>query len=171
MAENNVARRRRHVIALALVVAFFAGAWASEAIAKKITAGVSVNVRYNSKGKKVDLSTAPAYKDAVHTFMDKKYADALVKFQTLDSTGFCCDTVHYYIAQCYQYTNQVHEAMLHYEWVDTYSKDARLKYYADGAYQQLAYYNGHRTYAGQGNNFDRNTFQSAMRSSGSFRSG
>ncbi|HEY9716087.1 MAG TPA: hypothetical protein V6C69_01355 [Trichormus sp.] len=171
MTENRATHNRRYVIAFALLVAFVAGLWTSEAIAKKICVGVSVTVRYNSHGKKVDLAHAPEYKDAVHTFMDKKYADALVKFQSLDKNGYCCDMVHYYIAQCYQYTNQVRPAMLHYEWVDTYSKDPRLKYYADGAYQQLAYYNEHRTYAGQGNNFNRAVFQSAMRSSGTFSRG
>jgi hypothetical protein len=171
MTENTATHNRHSVIAFALIVALVAGLWASEAIAKKITAGVSVTVRYNSHGKKVNLANAPEYKDAVHTFMDQKYSVALEKFQALDKNGYCCDMVHYYIAQCYQYMNQVQPAMLHYEWVDTYSKDPRLKYYADGAYQQLAYYNGHRTYSGQGNNFDRQVFQSAMRSSGSFGRG
>jgi len=170
MTENKVTRSRRSVVALALIFAFVAGTWMSEAIAKKLSAGVSVNVRYNSKGKKVNLASAPAYRQAVHTFMDQKYSKALEQFQALDKNGFCCDMVHYYIAQCYQYTNQVNPAMLHYECVSTYSKDPRLVYYADGAYRQLEYYNGHRTYAGQGNNFDRNMFQSAMRSSGTFSS-
>jgi len=165
MTENTVTKGWRYLLAIALMITVFAGLLPTVA-AKTISSGVSVNVRVNSKGKKVNLGSSPAYKEAVATFMNKKYADALGKFQTLDKNGFCCDMVHYYIAQCYQYTNQVNPAMSNYEWVSVYSKDPRLIYYANGAYEQLAYYNGHRTYSGQGNNFDRNTFRSRMRASG-----
>jgi hypothetical protein len=65
----------------------------------------------------------------------------------------CCDMVHYYIAQCYQHLNQIAAAQMHYEWVMTYSQDERLKYYAQAADAQLGYYNQHRTYGGNGNNF------------------
>jgi hypothetical protein len=97
----------------------------------------------------------PAYYEAVGKFNAGKYKEALTGFQQLDESGFCCDKVHYYIAQSYQGMNQTTPAAMNYEWVTMYSKDPTLNYYSQVALNQLAYYKGHRTYGGQGNNFAR----------------
>lgn len=102
--------------------------------------------------KKTAKPLPPAYYEAVKAFNGGKYKDALGQFQHLDEFGFCCDKVHYYIAQSYQGMNQTAPAALNYEWVCMYSKDPTLTYYSQMALNNLSYYRGHRTYAGQGNN-------------------
>lgn len=139
------------LLACALVVP------AHPVVAKQLKASVAVT-SLKKGGKhptKAQLMSNPTYKEAIGYFQKKNYADALKDFQILDSTGFCSDTVHYYIAQCYQNTNQTVAAEQHYGWVLERSKDATLRRYAEYANQCLAYYSGHRTYSGQGNNFDR----------------
>ncbi|HEY9676933.1 MAG TPA: hypothetical protein V6C76_02940 [Drouetiella sp.] len=126
--------------------------------AKLIKAGASVSKF--KKGPPPDrkkVMATPLFKEAYGYFSKKNYARAMDCFQTLDATGYCCDTVHYYIAQCYQNTNQTVAASMHYSWVMEKSKDPTLRRYADYANQCLAYYSGHRTYSGQGNNFARNS--------------
>lgn len=125
--------------------------------AKQLKAGVAVSSvgKNGKKPTKAQLMANPTFKEAIGYFQKKNYADALKDFQILDSSGFCSDTVHYYIAQCYQNTNQTVAAEQHYGWVLERSKDATLRRYAEYANQCLAYYSGHRTYSGQGNNFDR----------------
>ncbi|CAN5545223.1 hypothetical protein BH10CYA1_BH10CYA1_19140 [soil metagenome] len=125
--------------------------------AKQYKAGVAVStVKKGGKGAtKAQLNSNPTYKEAVGYFQKKNYADAMKDFQTLDSTGYCCDMIHYYIAQCYQNTNQTVAAGQHYDWVLEKSKNPTLRRYAEYANQCIAYYSGHRTYGGQGNNFDR----------------
>ncbi len=140
---------------LVLLVIFFVPL--CDAGAKQIKAGVSVTT-INKKGSKPTramLNANPMYKEAVGFFQKKNYAGALTCFQSLDSNGFCCDMVHYYIGQCYQNTNQTVAAQQHYDWVVSRTKDPTLRSYADYANQTIAYYSNHRTYGGQGNNFDR----------------
>jgi hypothetical protein len=141
------------VLVLATTIAVPVGC----AYAKQLKAGVSVSSvkKGGKRPTKAQLMANPTYKDAIGAFQKKDYADALKNFQVLDSTGFCSDTVHYYIAQCYQNTNQTVAAEQHYNWVLERSKDVTLRRYAEYANQCLAYYSGHRTYGGQGNNFDR----------------
>jgi hypothetical protein len=142
-----------------LLIAFVAIFWASSSVSfsKTLKGGVSVsaNIRTNKHGKKVDLTKAPGYRVAVTDYYKGRYGPAAQEFETLDRNGFCCDMVHYYIALCYQGCGQLTLAAEHFEWVTAYSKDPKLRTYADTAYQQLAYYGGHRTYGGQGNNFDK----------------
>jgi hypothetical protein len=125
--------------------------------AKQLKAGVAVSTvkKGGKRATKAQLNANPTFKEAIGFFQKKNYADALKDFQVLDSTGFCSDTVHYYIAQCYQNTNQTVAAGQHYNWVLEKSQDPNLRRYAEYANQCLAYYSGHRTYGGQGNNFDR----------------
>jgi len=99
----------------------------------------------------------PEYSEAVKDLNAGKYRDALDKFQHLDGSGYCCDKVHYYIAQTYQGMNQTVPAEMNYEWVYYYRKNPTLRSYAQSAIQTLSYYQGHRTYRGQGNNFSRIT--------------
>ncbi|PWU02718.1 MAG: hypothetical protein C5B53_01355 [Candidatus Melainabacteria bacterium] len=120
------------------------------------------------KGQTKAKPLPPAFGEAVGKFNAGKYKEALAGFQHLDESGFCCDKVHYYIAQSYQGMNQTAPAALNYQWVCMYSKDPTLNYYSQVALNQLAYYQGHRTYGGQGNNFSRvrpNTFVGTSSSS------
>ncbi|MBI2810144.1 MAG: hypothetical protein HYX67_04860 [Candidatus Melainabacteria bacterium] len=124
--------------------------------AKQYKAGVAVStVKKGGKVTQAQLNANPTYKEAVGYFQKKNYAAAMKDFQVLDSTGYCSDMVHYYIAQCYQNTNQTVAAGQHYDWVLGKSKNPTLRRYAEYANQCIAYYSGHRTYGGQGNNFDR----------------
>jgi hypothetical protein len=123
--------------------------------AKSLKGSVTMATLKKGKPTRQQLYANPTYKDAVNYFGIKNYSAALQSFQTLDSTGYCCDLVHYYIGQCYQNTNQTVAASQHYNWVVERSTDERLRTYADYANQTMAYYNAHRTYAGQGNNFNR----------------
>ncbi|MBI4532750.1 MAG: hypothetical protein HY711_02290 [Candidatus Melainabacteria bacterium] len=95
---------------------------------------------------------------ALRDYAAGKYASAAAMLEDLDKKGLCNDNVHYYLGLCYQSLNQVARAQMHYQWVYTYSKDARLKYQAQVGWQQLSKYQAHRTYEGQGNNFDRPRF-------------
>jgi hypothetical protein len=123
---------------------------------KSLKGSLAITTHKKAKPTREQLLTNPTFKQAVNYFQIKNYAEALQGFQGLDSTGYCCDLVHYYIAQCYQNTNQTVAASQHYNWVVERSTDTRLRSYADYANQTMAYYNAHRTYAGQGNNFARN---------------
>lgn len=127
----------------------------THAAKKTLSLGVSVNVRTNKRGGKVDLSKAPGYRAAITDFNQGRYGPAARQLETLDSHGYCCDMVHYYIAQSYHHLNQLALASMHYSWVSSYSKDSTLRVYAQSANSGLAYYGSHRTYAGQGNNFER----------------
>lgn len=146
----------RTLIILSLVLLTLVGASTPSFAGKKLTAGISANyVRTNKKGQKVDLAQAPGYKDAVMNFTNKRYGPAAEAFEKMDRSGFCCDLVHYYIAQCYDNLNQLQRAQMHYQWVASYTKDPTLRVYSNYGAQKLAYYGANRQYSGQGNNFDR----------------
>jgi hypothetical protein len=121
--------------------------------AKTIKASVAVSVKNPHNTTKKQLLCNATYKSGLVFFNKKDYAAALGCFQLLDGDGFCCDTIHYYIGQCYQNTNQTVAAQQHYDWVVQRSKDPTLRSYADYANRTIAYYSSHRTYAGQGNVF------------------
>jgi hypothetical protein len=144
------------LLALALMVIGLVGPTVQS---KSLSGSVSMTAAGKPvrKGKptRQQLAANPNYKEAIKFFNDKNYAASLALFYKLDSTGYCCDLVHYYIGQCYQYTNQTIAASQHYNWVLEKSNDERLKSYADYANQTMAYYDAHRTYSGQGNNFSR----------------
>jgi len=144
---------------LFLALALIASGLLAPVLSKSLKGSVSMStaVKPVKKGKvtRQQLAANPTYKDALKFFQDKNYAAALSYFQKLDSTGYCCDLVHYYIGQCYQNTNQTIAASQHYNWVIARSSDSTLRTYADYANQTMSYYNAHRTYSGQGNNFSR----------------
>jgi hypothetical protein len=145
---GHMAKIAAMIIALVFSISLSAG---SAYAAKKLVAGISATFRTNKVGQMVDLSKAPSYKTAVADFMDRKYGPALAEFENLDQTGFCCDMVHYYMAQCYDNMNQIEPAEMHYQWVVAYSHDPTLQRYSTYGYQKLAYYSTHRSYGGQGN--------------------
>src|SRR5271163_2953990 len=118
----------------------------SESVGKMLTGGVSLTVIKEQKRQtaRQKLPSNPNFQEALKKFQGKNYADALKLFYVLDSSGFCCDLVHYYMGQCYQNTNQTLAAEQHYNWVLAYSKDPTLVSYADYANKTLAYYSAHR---------------------------
>jgi len=120
-----------------------------------IKGATSMTVRYNKEGHKVNLANTPLYRQALTEFGKGQYGPSELHFEQLDKTGYCCDIVHYYIAQCNDNLNQTEAAEMNYQWVSAYSKDQTLVRYSIYGYEKLEYYNDHRDYAGQGNNFDR----------------
>lgn len=114
----------------------------------------SVNVK-SSKTKtdssiQTKLKSTELWKSGVKLLADKNWSGAAERFEFMDAHGGCCDETHYYLAQCYQGQNQTVLAQMHYQWVASNSKNARLRQYAGIANEQLAYYQAHRTYSGQG---------------------
>ncbi len=99
--------------------------------------------------------TKPTVASAVKAFNERRFGEALSQFDKLDHSGYCCDTVHYYLARCYQQLSQVAAAQQNYELVMTNSRNPTLRAYSQMAYDQLTHYSQHRTYEGNGNNFSR----------------
>jgi hypothetical protein len=87
---------------------------------------------------------------ALQKYNLKKYKESAQGLEDVDSHGGCCDRVHYFLALNYLNLNQTVLAQMHYQWVMSNSKNARLRQYADYGNEQLAYYQSHRTYGGQG---------------------
>ena len=87
---------------------------------------------------------------ALQAYARGKYKDSAQSFEYIDSHGGCCDKVHYFLGLDYQNLNQTVLAQMHYQWVMSNSKNLRLRQYADVANEQLAYYQAHRSYSGQG---------------------
>jgi hypothetical protein len=97
----------------------------------------------------------PTLKTARAAFDRREFGVALKQFDKLHSHGMCNDTVHYYMARCYQQNSQVTAALQNYRAVLEKTHDPTLRYYAAVGYQQLAKYSHHRTYQGNGNNFQQ----------------
>ncbi len=92
----------------------------------------------------------PQLVKAVQAYAEHKYKESATSLEYIDAHGGCCDKVHYFLGLDYQNLNQTVLAQLHYQWVSSRSKDARLRQYADSANETLAYYQAHRSYSGQG---------------------
>jgi len=92
---------------------------------------------------------------AVDDYKAGKYGEALGHFYELNKKNGKDTLTHYYMGLCYQCLNQVARAQMEYSWVYYYGKDNTLRYNAQTALTTLAKYQSHRTYEGQGNNFDR----------------
>lgn len=156
MINSQVCGMNRKLLFLAALAILFLPISVAHAKTIKIKGSVAVT-KLNKKAAPVtraQLANNPVYKEGLQLFQQKNYAGAMKCFYQLDSTGYCCDMVHYYIGQCYQNTNQTVAAQQHYDWVSSRSKDPTLRSYASYANQTIAYYSSHRTYSGQGNNFD-----------------
>lgn len=97
----------------------------------------------------------PILQQAIKDYNSKSYKDALEKLQTLPRTGQGSDKAHYYMALCYQATNQIGAATTEYNTVYRNSKDSTLRYNSAVALQGLQKWGQHRAYAGNGNNFAR----------------
>lgn len=80
------------------------------------------------------------YQQALADFQAKKYSSALTGFQKVASSNRADVLSHYYMALCYQNTNQMGLAAREYQWVATYSKDPALKTKAGAGAAQLSRY-------------------------------
>jgi hypothetical protein len=115
------------------------------------TSSASVKPANKSKGKSAKApQNSPQLVQAVQSYSQGKYKDSAERFEFIDSHGGCCDKVHYFLGLDYQNMNQTVLAQMHYQWVVSNSKNPRLRQYADAASEQLAYYQAHRSYSGQG---------------------
>jgi tetratricopeptide (TPR) repeat protein len=141
-------------LALLLVLSALLSLPAISVDAKAAKSGASKKTSA-AQAKRAKLLSQATYKEGLSLYQKRNYSGALKCFFKLDGSGFCCDLVHYYIGQCYQHTNQTAAAQQHYDWVVARSQDPTLRSYADYANQTMAYYNQHRTFAGQGNYFDK----------------
>lgn len=87
-------------------------------------------------------SADPVYAQAMSDFQARKYSAALAGFQKVASANRADIPSHYYMALCYQSTNQLALASREYQWVATYSKDPSLKSKAQAGAAQLSRYAG-----------------------------
>jgi uncharacterized membrane protein YgcG len=108
----------------------------------------------------------PTLATARSAFDRREFLVALKQFDKLHSQGMCNDTVHYYMARCYQQNSQVAAALQNYEAVIAKTHDTTLRYYAEVGHAQLARYSHHRTYQGNGNNFQHSRPGPASRGGG-----
>ncbi len=97
----------------------------------------------------------PALTQAVQDYNSKKYRDALTKLDGLSRSGKANDKAHYYMALSYQGINQMATAKSEYMWVYSKSADNTLRYKAWQALQSMERWSQHRSYEGQGNDFNR----------------
>lgn len=102
--------------------------------------------------------------DAVKSYQERKYSACLGQLKQLHSAGLCTDTVHYYMALCYQQLNQIAAAKQEYQTVAN-GKTANLKANAQVALNSLERWSQHRSYEGNGNVFSRYSSASSARRS------
>lgn len=98
---------------------------------------------------------SPVLQQAIKDYNQRNYKAALEKLQTLPRSGTGSDKARYYMALCYQATNQINAATAEYSAVYRESKDQTLRYNASVALHGLAKWGQHRAYSGNGNNFAR----------------
>src|SRR5579883_3336223 len=109
--------------------------------------------------------TAIQMDNAIKSYNQHKYSQALTQLRQLHSSGACTDSIHYYMALCYQQLNQISAARQEYETVAK-GKTANLRANAQTALASLDRWSQHRSYEGNGNYFDRySTVSSAAGSS------
>lgn len=84
----------------------------------------------------------PTYQQAMSDFQARRFGPALAGFQKVAATNRSDILSHYYMALCYQSTNQLALAAREYQWVATYSKDPALKGKAQAGAAQLSKYAG-----------------------------
>ena len=98
--------------------------------------------------------TVPKMDDAVKSYKDRKLAQSLAQFKQIHDAGTCNELIHYYMALCYQGLNQINMARQEYTNV-TKGKVPGLKAMSQNALNSLNRWGQHRSYEGNGNNFQR----------------
>jgi Tfp pilus assembly protein PilF len=93
-------------------------------------------------------ASSPVFDRAVQMYKAHQFGPALTAFQAFIRTNPSDAMSHYYMALCYQGTNQMSLARQQYEWVSTNSPNAQLRSFAAAGLGQLGKYK--TTYAGAG---------------------
>lgn len=101
------------------------------------------------------FAVSNGFNEAVSLYNSRRLPQALEKLTALARTNPNDAGVHYYMALCYQGTSQIAAAKTEYLWVYSKGNDARLKYNAWQALQQIDRWSQKRAYAGNGNNFQQ----------------
>jgi len=97
-------------------------------------------------------AAAPAgFDSAVADYNAKKLSAALSKLTAISQANPNHAQTHYYMALCYQGTNQIQLAQREYKWLYANSKDASLRYNSYLALAQIQRWSAKRNYSGQGN--------------------
>lgn len=104
--------------------------------------------------------TVPKMEDAVKSYKDRKLAQSLAQFKQIHDAGTCNELIHYYMALCYQGLNQINMAKQEYSNV-VKGKVPSLKAMSQNALNSLNRWGQHRSYEGNGNNFQRYSLASS----------
>lgn len=105
---------------------------------------------------------APSINLVIQNYKEGKYRDALTTIASMKPS----DVTHYWTGLCYQGQNQLHQAGVEFQWVASYSRDPQLRFNAQRALMAVNRYAQGRTYAGQGNSFNRPVYSSPAPSRG-----
>ena len=112
-------------------------------------------------------SADAVYAQAMSDFQARRYPAALAGFQKVAAANRADIPSHYYMALCYQSTNQLALASREYQWVATYSKDPALKSKAQaGAAQLSRYASSSSSTSPSTSNSNMNPFMAAMMGAG-----
>lgn len=93
-------------------------------------------------------ASSPVFDRAVQLYKAHQFGPALTTFQAFLKTNPSDAMSHYYMALCYQGTNQMSLSRQQYEWVSAKSPNAQLRSYAAAGLGQLGKYK--TTYSGAG---------------------
>ena len=99
-------------------------------------------------------ASAAQMKPVMQLMSQKQFAKAAQQLETLDRTGHCSDSIHYFLGVCYQNLNQLEQAKANYSRASS-STDPSVNYWAQVGYSQVERYQATRSHEGAANNFDR----------------
>lgn len=98
--------------------------------------------------------TPAQMKPVMQLMSQKQFSKAAQQLETLDRTGHCCDSIHYFLGVCYQNLNQLEQAKANYAKASS-SSDPSINYWSQVGYSQVERYQATRSHEGAANNFDR----------------
>lgn len=114
----------------------------------------------------LSATDSPVFKQAIQDYNSRKYKAALAKLESLPRNGPGSDLIRYYLALCYQASNQINSATNEYAAVYRSSQNKALRHNSALALRSLNKWSQHRKYEGNGNNFSRQPASSMRRSGG-----
>ncbi|MBX9721424.1 MAG: hypothetical protein K2X81_08530 [Candidatus Obscuribacterales bacterium] len=86
------------------------------------------------------LAASPVFDQAVQQYKARHYSSAISGFQTVLKSNPSDQMSHYYMALCYQGTNQITQARQEYEWVTRSPGNAQIRNYAFAGLSNLGKY-------------------------------
>jgi tetratricopeptide (TPR) repeat protein len=81
-----------------------------------------------------------AFEQAVREYKARRYSQAISGFRTVLTASPSDAMSHYYLALCYQGTNQISQAKQEYEWVLRMSQSPQLRNFASSGLAGLSRY-------------------------------